>query len=118
MEYQVASIEMPRKITAPKEPKLGDIIPLEYHEYLPVFEEKEKIKRPPYRYHDHHIPLIDDKIPPFEPLCTLDEGRLKALKEYIDTSLQQGWIRSSTSLAGAPIHFVKKKDGGLRLCID
>jgi hypothetical protein len=39
MEYQVASIETPRKITAPKEPKLGDIIPPEYHEYLPVFEE-------------------------------------------------------------------------------
>jgi hypothetical protein len=39
-------------------------------------------------------------------------------KEYIDTSLEQGWIWSSTSLAGAPIHFVKKKDRGLRLCIE
>jgi hypothetical protein len=39
---------MPRKITTPKEPKLGDIIPLEYHKYLLVFEEKEKIKRLPH----------------------------------------------------------------------
>jgi hypothetical protein len=48
MEYQAASIEMLRKITAPKEPKPGDIIPPEYHEYLLVFEEKEKIERLPH----------------------------------------------------------------------
>jgi hypothetical protein len=118
MEYQAASIETLRKITAPKKPELRDIMPLEYHEYLLVFEEKGKIKRPPYRYHDHCIPLIDNKILPFEPLCALDERRLKALKEYIHTSLERGWIRSSTSPAGAPIHFVKKKDRGLQLCID
>jgi hypothetical protein len=59
----------------------------------------------PHRHHDHRIPLIDDKIPPFEPLRAIDEGRLKALKEYIDTSLERGWIRSSTLPAGAPIHF-------------
>jgi hypothetical protein len=88
MEYQAASIETPRKITAPKKPELRDIVLPEYHEYLPVFEEKGKIKRPPHRYYDHCIPLIDNKIPPFEPLCALDEGRLKALKEYIDTSLE------------------------------
>jgi hypothetical protein len=118
MEYQAASIETLRKTTAPKEPKPGDIVPPEYHEYLLVFEEKEKIERLPHRHHDHRIPLIDGNIPPFEPLRVLDEGRLKALKEYIDTSLERGWIRSSTSPAGVPIHFVKKKDGGLQLCVD
>jgi hypothetical protein len=51
-------------------------------------------------------------------LRALDENRLQALKEYIDSSLAKGWIRSSTSPAGALIHFVKKKDGGLHLCID
>jgi hypothetical protein len=29
-----------------------------------------------------------------------------------------GWIHNSISPAGAPIHFVQKKDGSLRLCID
>jgi len=43
---------------------------------------------------------------------------MKALKEYLDVNEKRGWIRSSTSLAGAPIHFVKKKDAGLRLCVD
>jgi hypothetical protein len=94
------------------------IILKEYHDYLPVFEKKEMNKPPPYHYHDHRIPLIDNKIPPFEPLGALDEGRLKTLREYLDTSIQKGWIWSSTSPVGAPIHFMKKKDRGLRLCVD
>jgi hypothetical protein len=48
----------------------------------------------------------------------LDEGRLQTFREYLATSLEWGWIRSSTLPAGAPIHFVKKKDGMLRLCIN
>ena len=43
---------------------------------------------------------------------------MKALKEYLEVNEKRGWIRASTSPVGAPIHFVKKKDGGLRLCVD
>ena len=32
--------------------------------------------------------------------------------------LDEGFIRPSTSPWGAPVLFVKKKDGSLRLCID
>ncbi|KAJ7986713.1 hypothetical protein DPEC_G00342750 [Dallia pectoralis] len=37
---------------------------------------------------------------------------------YIDEALQQGAIRPSTSPAASSFFFVKKKDGGLRPCID
>jgi len=43
---------------------------------------------------------------------------MKALKEYLDINEKQGWIQASTAPAGAPIHFVKKKDGGLSLYVD
>jgi len=43
---------------------------------------------------------------------------MKALKEYLEVNEKRGWIQVSTSPAGAPIHFVKKKDGGLCLCVD
>ena len=43
---------------------------------------------------------------------------LHSLKEYLDDMLGKGFIRPSNSLAGAPIIFVKKKDGSLRLCVD
>jgi hypothetical protein len=62
--------------------------------------------------------LIDNQVPPFEPLRALDETRLQTLQEYLDSSVKKGWIRSSTSPAGALIHFVKKNNGGLRLCVD
>jgi hypothetical protein len=96
----------------------GDVVPGEYHEYLHIFEEREDQGLPPHRYHDHHIPLLEGKTPPFEPIRALDENRLRALREYLETNLRQGWIRESTSPAGAPIHFVQKKDGSLRLRVD
>jgi hypothetical protein len=57
-------------------------------------------------------------MPPFEPIRALDENRLCALREHLETNLERGWIQESTSPAGAPIHFVQKKDGSLRLCVD
>jgi len=43
---------------------------------------------------------------------------LQALRQWIDENLSKGFIRASSSPAGAPILFVKKKDGSLRLCVD
>jgi len=93
-------------------------IPTEYHEFLPVFTEKEPTVPPPYRMQDRHIPLEKGKTPPYEPLRPLNDEKMKALKEYLDINEKRGWIRPSTLLAGAPIHFVKKKDRGLRLYVD
>nr|GEZ45191.1 hypothetical protein [Tanacetum cinerariifolium] len=43
---------------------------------------------------------------------------LKELKEQLQELLDLGFIRSSVSPWGAPVLFVKKKDGSMRLCID
>jgi hypothetical protein len=43
---------------------------------------------------------------------------LEVLRKYLAEYLERGWIRRSKSPAGAPILFVKKKDGSLRLCVD
>ncbi len=40
------------------------------------------------------------------------------MKAYIEKEVTKGFIRSSTSPASAGFFFVKKKDGGLRPCID
>ncbi|KAK3520993.1 hypothetical protein QTP86_002390 [Hemibagrus guttatus] len=40
------------------------------------------------------------------------------MEEYIKTSLAAGHIQPSTSPAAAVFFFVKKRDGGLRPCID
>ena len=43
---------------------------------------------------------------------------LKELKVQLQELLDKKFIRPSTSPWGAPVLFVKKKDGSLRLCID
>ncbi|KAL4353163.1 hypothetical protein GQ457_06G009160 [Hibiscus cannabinus] len=43
---------------------------------------------------------------------------LKELKKQIEELQSKGFIRPSTSAWGAPVLFVKKKDGSMRLCID
>ncbi|EOY03078.1 Retrotransposon protein, putative [Theobroma cacao] len=43
---------------------------------------------------------------------------LKELKDQLEDLLDKGFIRPSVSPWGAPVLFVKKKDGSLRLCID
>ena len=45
-------------------------------------------------------------------------AELKELKAQLEELLNKGFIRPSTSPWGAPVLFVKNKDGSLRLCID
>jgi transposase InsO family protein len=67
---------------------------------------------------DHAIDLEPGQRPPFRPLYNLSTKELEALREYLDQALKNGWIKRSVSEAGAPILFVPKKDGSLRLCVD
>ena len=43
---------------------------------------------------------------------------LKELKVQMEELVSKSFVRTSTSPWGAPVLFVKKKDGSLRLCID
>ncbi|KAL0541114.1 hypothetical protein IC582_021151 [Cucumis melo] len=45
-------------------------------------------------------------------------AELKELKVQLQELLDKGFIRPSVSPWGAPVLFVKKKDGSMRLCID
>jgi len=43
---------------------------------------------------------------------------LRTLKAYSEANLANGFIQQSSSPAAVPILFAKKKDGGLRLCVN
>ena len=58
------------------------------------------------------------KDPPSKKLYPLDAAELAALKEQIEQFLASGCIAPLSSPYGVPILFAKKKDGGLRMCID
>jgi hypothetical protein len=97
---------------------ISDIIPPEYHKFLLLFSEAEANRLLPHRPYDHWIPLKDGFTPPFGPIYSLSRTELEALKKWLDENLSKGFICASSSPAGAPILFVKKSDGSLRLCID
>ena len=61
---------------------------------------------------------MPDKTPPYQRMYNLSPAELRTLEEYINDALAKGLIRESKSSAGAPILFVPKKDGTLRLCVD
>ena len=48
----------------------------------------------------------------------MDPVELKELKAQFNNLLDKGFTRPSISPWGAPVLFVKKKDGSLRMCID
>ena len=53
-------------------------------------------------------------IPPYRMVLV----ELKELNEQLKDLLDKGFIHPSCSPWGAPVLFVKKKDGSLRLCVD
>lgn len=51
-------------------------------------------------------------------MYSLSPSELEALRIFIDENVRSGFIKPSNSPHGAPILFVKKKDGSLHLCVD
>jgi len=102
-----------------EEGRIRLLVPKEFHDFLPIFREAVANQLPPHRrIHDHSIPLKPDFEPPFGPIYSLSRFELEALKEWLERNLKKGFIRASSSPAGAPILFMKKPDGSLRLCVD
>jgi len=94
------------------------LIPPEYHEFADLFSKTEAKKLPPHRPYDHQIPLEPGTTPPFGTIYSLSPMELETLQKYIEDNLNKGFIRHSQAPCGAPVLFVKKADGSLRLCVD
>ncbi|RVW93684.1 Transposon Ty3-I Gag-Pol polyprotein [Vitis vinifera] len=73
---------------------------------------------PPHREFDFSIEVYPGTDPISVSPYRMAPLELKELKTQLDELLGRGFIRPSTSPWGAPVLFVKKKDGTLRLCID
>ena len=97
---------------------LGTILPTKYSTFQDVFDKAQGTSLPEHRPYDCTIDLLPGTNPPWGPIYGLSEPETKVLKEYIQEHLANGFIRHSKSSAGAPVFFVKKKDGSLRLCVD
>ena len=73
---------------------------------------------PPERDVGHVIKLTPEASPQFRPIYRLSPLEMEELKKQITKLLEQGFIQPSSSPWGAPILFVAKADGSLRMCTD
>ena len=87
------------------------------NEYPDVFPE-ELPGMPP----DRDIEFVIDLVPGTSPIAKrpyrMAASELVELKKQLEELQRIGFIRPSSSPWGAPVLFVKKKDGSMRLCID
>ena len=86
-------------------------------EFQDVFPE-EFLGLPPEREIEFCIDVVLGTDPISMPPYQMAHAELNELKEQLQELFDKGFIRPSTSPWGAPVLFVKKKDGSLRLCID
>ncbi|GKA43031.1 putative nucleotidyltransferase, ribonuclease H [Tanacetum coccineum] len=86
-------------------------------EFQDVFPE-ELPGIPPIRDVEFNIELIPGAEPISKAPYRMAPIELKELKDQLQELLERGFIRPSVSPWGAPVLFVKKKDGSMRLCID
>ncbi|GJX86944.1 putative reverse transcriptase domain-containing protein [Tanacetum coccineum] len=86
-------------------------------EFLEVFPE-DLPRLPPIRQVEFQIDLIPKAAPVARALYRLAPSEMQELSYQLQELADQGFIRPSTSPWGAPVLFVKKKDGSFRMCID
>ncbi|QRW20558.1 Retrotransposable element Tf2 protein [Rhizoctonia solani] len=122
IDWQQGLVTFPEQVQIASEEEadsdpLADLPP-QYHEFAKVFGKEEFKVLPPHREYDISIDLVPDaKLTP-GPIYGMMDAESKALKQHINKELATGKICPSTSSAGAPVMFVKKADGSLRLVVN
>jgi hypothetical protein len=96
----------------------GGHIPAIYGEFVEVVSKDMAEILPSHHSTDIEIDLEPSYNLRYWQIYNVSEFELRMLKAYIEANLANGCIQRSSSPAAAPILFAKKKDGGLRLCVD
>ncbi|KAL0295084.1 UNVERIFIED_CONTAM: Transposon Ty3-G Gag-Pol polyprotein [Sesamum angustifolium] len=73
---------------------------------------------PTHREVNFTIETLPEVAPISIPPYRMEPVELQEIKKQLEEWLKKGFVRPSTSPWGAPVLFVKKKDGSMRLCVD
>jgi len=87
-------------------------------EFADVFRDELPDGLPPRRAVDFRIDIVPGSQPTYRAPYRLSTDEMQELKKQLDELLTKGFIRPSVSPFGAPVLFVKKKDGTMRMCVD
>ncbi|GJU91314.1 putative reverse transcriptase domain-containing protein [Tanacetum coccineum] len=120
----VKTITIDRWISRRTDPKLNNnnkprVIGLEMPRLRPyAFFPEDLPGIPPTRQVEFRIDLVPGATPVARAPYRLAPSEMKELAEQLQELTDKGFIRPSSSPWGAPVLFVKKKDGSFRMCID
>jgi RNase H-like domain found in reverse transcriptase/Reverse transcriptase (RNA-dependent DNA polymerase)/Integrase zinc binding domain len=88
------------------------------NQYSDIFPKELPKELPPQRTVDHAIELVPGSEPASRSIYRLSFEETNELKRQLKNLMNKGFIRPSVSPFGAPVLFVHKKEGTLRLCVD
>jgi hypothetical protein len=90
-----------------------DIVPTSLHTYADVFSETAFDSLPERHKWDHTIELEHEPSPGFRKVYLMTLTEQTEMDAFLEEALATGRIRQSKSPLGAPVFFIKKKDGKL-----
>ncbi len=90
----------------------------QYHNFRDVFLKEAFDKLPPQKAWDHAINLTPGAELPPSQMFPLSPAEQKEFNDFLCKNLTNGCICPYKSPMGAPVFFVKKKDGSLCLIQD
>jgi len=88
------------------------------NEFLDVMLEELPDELPPIRQIDHAIEVMPGVAPSTKAPYRMSHEKLKEFKVQLEEFLTKGYIKLHKSPYVAPVLFVHKKDGTLRMCVD
>ncbi|GJR58439.1 putative reverse transcriptase domain-containing protein [Tanacetum coccineum] len=105
----------PKKTKTSEENRIEDV-PI-VQDFLELFPE-DLSGIPPARQVELHIDLIPGVAPVAQAPYRLASSEMKELSDQLQELSNKGFIRPSSLPWGAPVLFMKKKDGSFWMCID
>ena len=101
-----------------KTPSFHNNVPDHLHDFADVFDKASFDSLPEQRKWDHAIELECDPEPGFRKVYPMSLVEQAEMDTFLEEALATGRIRPSKSPIGAPVFFIKKKDGKLRFVQD
>lgn len=104
-----------------EEEEIKKHLPSYLHDLADVFSKRKSDCLPPSRPGEDctlHLQGDPVKTVGHAPLYRMSREELEAARQYILDNLNKGFIVPSKAPFASPILLAKKKDGGLRLCVD
>src|SRR5260370_33639116 len=123
-EHHIRAMDTPSQWLAQEAQKaegsqpLKDMALAQYHDFRDVFSKEAFDERPPWKACDHAIDLTPGTELPHSQTFPLSPAEQKELDDFLWENLANGHIHPSKSPMGAPVFFIKKKDGSLCLIQD